>query len=192
MSARLSVVCCLLAPPLPICQSCQNTSLSVSTPSCCCQRQVYILPFLPLVSSRSTLCRPNFLRMLLFCGFLLRLISGLNHPLAPQIWRWGGSGVREGNDGTQSTKLEEGIQIVKYTLYWTLPTWDAVQKVPQTVTVRKFSLALWHGSLLQLEVAREMQTINCSCKIVSFRDRCSIMVVNLSKRYRKQCNVRAG
>ena len=56
----------------------------------------------------------KFLRMLLFCGFLLRLISGLNHPLAPQIWRWGGPGVRRGNDGTRSTKIEDGIRIAKY------------------------------------------------------------------------------
>ena len=62
-------------------------------------------------------------RRLLFCGFLLRLVSGLNHPLAPQIWRWGGPGVREGNARTQSTKLEDGIKIVKYTFlafFWTL------------------------------------------------------------------------
>ena len=86
-------------------------------------------PFADPISA-SQVPRPRDPR-LLFCGFLLRLISGLNHPLAPQIWRWGGPGVREGNDGTQSTKLEDGIQIVRYTLYWTLPTWDTVQKVPR-------------------------------------------------------------
>ena len=41
--------------------------------------------------------------------FLVGLILGLNQPFCPHIWRWAGSGVRLGNDGIQSTKLDEQI-----------------------------------------------------------------------------------
>ena len=93
--------------------------------------QLDIFPFLqkkPLPSIRSSLCRAKFGPQdllsrggtLLFRRFLLRrrsdssfflvgLILGLNQPFCPHIWRWAGSGVRLGNDGIQSTELDEQI-----------------------------------------------------------------------------------
>ena len=49
--------------------------------------------------------------------FLVGLILGLNQPFCPHIWRWAGSGVRLGNDGIQSTELDEQIILHEEYLY---------------------------------------------------------------------------
>ena len=63
-----------------------------------------------------------FRRFLLRCRsdssfFLVGLILGLNQPFCPHIWRWAGSGVRLGNDGIQSTELDEQIILHEEYLY---------------------------------------------------------------------------
>ena len=120
---------CRTRTPLSICQSCQTTSLSVSV-SIPHRTSSYFALFAKktLPSIRSSLCPAKFgLKdllsrggTLLFWRFLLRrrsdssfflvgLILGLNQPFCPHIWRWAGSGVRLGNDGIQSTELDEQI-----------------------------------------------------------------------------------
>ena len=101
--------------------------------------QVDISPSLqkkPLPSIRSSLCPAKFGPKdllsrggtLLFRRFLPRrrsdssfflvgLILGLNQPFCPHIWRWAGSGVRLGNDGIQSTELDEQIILHEEYLY---------------------------------------------------------------------------
>ena len=123
MSAGLSVVCCTLSQYVNLAKTLPCLSLlpiPPPPPPPLPETSLYFALFAPRLLPIDPLpvqFRPHkFLRSLLFCGFLLCLISGLNHPLAPQIWRWGGGGldVRVGNDGTQSTKLEDGIQSMKH------------------------------------------------------------------------------
>ena len=128
---------CRTGTPLPICQSRQTTSLSVSV-SIPHSKTWYFALFAkkPPPSIRSNLCRAKFgpkdllsrggtllFRRFLLCRrsdssfFLVGLILGLNQPFCPHIWRWAGSGVRLGNDGIQSTELDEQIILHEEYLY---------------------------------------------------------------------------
>ena len=78
--------------------------------------------------------------------FLVGLILGLNQPFCPHIWRWAGSGVRLGNDGIQSTELDEQIILHREYLY---PKGDSKKSL--CLTLSKFVMIVQYQQPINLD-----------------------------------------